>query len=224
MQTQQLLVPSYLQAYNHIAEAFTTQPRKTYTGYTYTNDVTTETGNTMLENFIMSRVKNDGPWLSFGTPNGEMPNIVSARKQTGFNTALYSFEGQTGNYNIKDLNKPMVKPVRTGGLLLGLKPKRPSQMQINSLGEFLFWRKEPCAFVHINCESFSSTITVLNSLYSNNRIVSGTIILFDNKHHLQLLKTMNTGCLQHLWQQPQVEIPASVVQTTVWNGIAIRQW
>ncbi|MBW4888736.1 hypothetical protein KXQ82_03380 [Mucilaginibacter sp. HMF5004] len=223
MQAQQLLVPSYFQAYTNFTEAFKTQRHNAPPKYYDIADEELANNNTQLENHIVNQVKTDGLWLSFGTPKTDAPNFLGADKQNQPAGKLFSFAGPAGNYDIQDINKPEVTIARKGGLLLGLKPQRPEQVHISTLADFLFWKPQPCAFVHINCESYSSTITILNALYSNNRIVSGTVLLFDSKLHLQLLKTMNAACFAHLWDQKQVDIPSSIVQRTNWAGVALKQ-
>jgi hypothetical protein len=223
MHAQQLLVPSYLQTYSDITEAFKIQRRATQAIYQAPYIAETTDCNAELENYIISQVYNDGLWLSFGTPKTGAPNFINTRKKLRRADQLFSFEGSPESYDIKDINKPIPKSARKGGLLLGLKPKRIEQLYISTLAEFLFWKPGPCAFVHLNCESFSSTITILNSLYSNRRIVRGTVILFDKKQHLQLFKMMKTTCFSQLWEQTTISIPSSVMAGTAWEGIALKQ-
>lgn len=47
-----------------------------------------------------------------------------------------------------------------------------------TLPDFVKEHPEPCAFIHIDCDLYSSTKTVFDTL--KNQIVSGTVIAFDD--------------------------------------------
>ena len=46
-----------------------------------------------------------------------------------------------------------------------------------TLPEFVKAHPEPCAFIHVDCDLYSSTKTIFDNL--KNQIVSGTVIAFD---------------------------------------------
>lgn len=46
-----------------------------------------------------------------------------------------------------------------------------------TLPEFIKTHPEPCAFIHVDCDLYSSTKTVFDNL--KNQIISGTVIAFD---------------------------------------------
>lgn len=46
-----------------------------------------------------------------------------------------------------------------------------------TLPEFVKEHTEPCAFIHVDCDLYSSTKTIFDNL--KNQIVSGTVIAFD---------------------------------------------
>ena len=45
-----------------------------------------------------------------------------------------------------------------------------------------------CSFIHIDCDVYSSTYTVLDELAKNNRLANGTVILFDEFYSYEKYK------------------------------------
>ena len=56
----------------------------------------------------------------------------------------------------------------------------------NTLPKFLDEHPEKCAFIHIDCDIYASTKTVLNAL--KERIVPGTVIQFDEFYNYSIWK------------------------------------
>ena len=54
-----------------------------------------------------------------------------------------------------------------------------------SLPPFLETHLEPCSFIHIDCDLYSSTTDIFQALLSAKRIVADTVILFDEFYNYQ---------------------------------------
>ncbi len=84
----------------------------------------------------------------------------------------------------------------------------------NTLPEFLEQHQESCAFIHVDCDLYSSTHTVLTLL--KDRIVPGTVIIFDefynyeNYRHHEYRALAESGIeykfIAHVANRPQAAI------------------
>jgi predicted O-methyltransferase YrrM len=59
----------------------------------------------------------------------------------------------------------------------------------DTLEDFLKEHSEPVAFVHIDTDIYSAAVYILNTLYDHGRLVSGSVILFD--------ELLNYGSYEH---------------------------
>ena len=116
-----------------------------------------------------------GLYLEFGVFKGESINVISTFKPDKIIYGFDSFEGLPEDWRY-DLRK--------GGFDVGGRlPQVNENVQLikgwfnETLPVFVKEHPEPCAFIHVDCDIYSSTKTVLNAL--RNKIVSGTIIAFD---------------------------------------------
>jgi hypothetical protein len=129
--------------------------------------------------FAVGKAHIEGLWLEFGVYKGKsLRKIAALTGQTVF--GFDSFEGlpedwvltyRKGDFSLKGrLPEGLPKNVR---LVKGEFSK--------SLPPFLSLHPEPVAFLHIDCDLYHSTRTVLTRL--QNRITAGTVILFDEFHN-----------------------------------------
>ncbi|NQW00562.1 MAG: class I SAM-dependent methyltransferase [Rhodospirillales bacterium] len=125
--------------------------------------------------FALRQVETSGLVLEFGVANGDSIRLIAdkmAQKIHGFD----SFEGLPENWAGRHEGKGHYS---TGGRL----PVVPANVVLykgwfeHTLPEFLQNNGEPVAFLHVDCDLYSSTKTAFAQLAS--RIVPGTIIVFD---------------------------------------------
>lgn len=127
--------------------------------------------------YVLSYVENvsDG-YLEFGVFNGETINIISETVTDKIVYGFDSFEGlpETWHYGF----------LKEAFSLNGNLPKVNENVRLikgwfnETLPDFVKEHPEPCAFIHIDCDLYSSTKTVFDTL--KNQIVSGTVIAFDD--------------------------------------------
>lgn len=133
--------------------------------------------------YCVSHVTLDGLWLEFGVHSGCTVCLLAeyCKEIYGFD----SFEGLPEDWVKSDyevLKKGYFNMYGNTNLVRN-KPKNVHLVKgwfNESLPPFLRVCKDKCAFIHIDCDLYSSTKTVLTLL--KDRIVSGTIILFDELH------------------------------------------
>jgi len=114
-----------------------------------------------------------GLWLEFGVYHGVTTRFIAERGRQ----PLYGFDSFQG------LPEDWRSEYPRGSFALQEIPRFPEPIQIvpgyfhETLPGFLKLHPEPAAFVHIDCDLYSSTKTVLDHLAE--RICPGTVIVFD---------------------------------------------
>jgi len=152
-------------------------------------------------NYFVHNILNigiDGLWLEFGVWIGSsakiiahlMPKQIRAAK-LGRNRILYGFDSFEGLP--EDWEDPETGEVQSEGTkgyfnLNGRVPEPPfpnikfiKGWFNETLPEFIKEHKDPIAFLHIDCDLYSSTKTIFDNLHS--QIVPGTVIMFDEIHN-----------------------------------------
>ncbi|MCC7412688.1 MAG: class I SAM-dependent methyltransferase [Gammaproteobacteria bacterium] len=128
-----------------------------------------------LHRLALERVEVDGLYLEFGVKKGGSIRGIAARTRAivhGFD----SFEGLPEDWAGTSLRKGKFS---TGGRL----PKVPANVTLHpgwfddSLPRFAAEHAGPVAFMHVDCDLYSSTRTVFANLGA--RLVPGTVIVFD---------------------------------------------
>lgn len=118
----------------------------------------------------------DGLLLEFGTWRGESINFFSSRLTTETFYGFDSFEGLKENWRGHSYAKGHFN-------LQGALPKVNPNVKLikgwfdETLPGFLEQNKQKIKFLHVDCDTYESTKTILDLL--TDRIVPGTLILFD---------------------------------------------
>ena len=132
-----------------------------------------------LIDYAAQNVTLEGLWLEFGVYKGK-----SIRKIAGHTRAdIYGFDSFEG------LPEDWVLSYCRGDF--SLQGRMPADLPANvkllkgrfceTLPAFLEIHAQPVAFLHVDCDLYSSTKTVLTCL--RNRLTAGSIILFDEFHN-----------------------------------------
>lgn len=128
-----------------------------------------------LLGYALSKVENNlDLYLEFGVFEGESINYISKKIYPKMIYGFDSFEGLPENWR-PGFDK--------GTFRLENLPKTEKNTSLvkgwfnETLPKFLEENNNNCAFIHIDCDLYSSTVTVLNLL--KGKIVKGTIIVFD---------------------------------------------
>ena len=121
----------------------------------------------------------DGLFMEFGVAGG---NTVTKIANANPGKKIYGFD------SFKGLPEPWEFHPR-GLFVRDAPPEVPDNVELvigmfqDTLGSFLAAHQEPVAFVHIDCDLYSSTKFVLERLHS--RFVEGTVIAFDEVYNLK---------------------------------------
>lgn len=124
--------------------------------------------------YALSQVMNTGLYLEFGVYSGTTINYIAKVKK---DSIIYGFDSFLG------LPEDWRTGFEKGTFARADIPEVESNVTLikgwfhETLPEFLTMSKEKCAFIHIDCDLYSSTKCVLNIL--KERIVKGTVLVFD---------------------------------------------
>lgn len=127
-----------------------------------------------LLTYALSQVAIKGMFLEFGVFSGTTINHISAVKSDEKIYGFDSFEGlpeawRSGFYKGIFATKKLPEVRSNVELIKGWFNE--------TLPEFIKVHKEQCAFIHIDCDLYSSTKCIFDIL--RNQIVDGTVIVFD---------------------------------------------
>lgn len=129
-----------------------------------------------LMDLALSRVRVDGYYLEFGVFKGASLRYI-ARKLDA-NTKVYGFDSFEG------LPEDWIHNVKGTFSVQGKLPRVPSNVTLvkgyyqDTLEDWLEDNTQKVAFLHVDCDIYSSTHTIFNSL--KGRLQKGTVILFDD--------------------------------------------
>ena len=118
----------------------------------------------------------DGMYLEFGVATGNTLREIAAHAPSG--KTVYGFDSFSG------LPGDWTGHVETAGAFKQKAiPKVPGNVQLirgyfeDSLPDFMKANQGPVGFVHIDCDLYSSTVTILDNI--GDRLQPGTHVLFD---------------------------------------------
>ncbi len=116
----------------------------------------------------------EGLWLEFGTGSGTTTRMLCEARKAGCVYTFDWFKGLPGDWGDR---------FKKGSFQFDPPVDLPSNCRIinglfeDTLGSFLEEHVEPADLVHIDCDIYASTKTVLDKL--TDRLVPGTVIVFD---------------------------------------------
>ena len=129
-----------------------------------------------LTQFALGEIRASGHYLEFGVFSGGTIRFIAKHARTATIHGFDSFEGLPGAWSGFSLPS---RAFDAGGRF----PRVPGNVRLykgwfdESLPKWLAVNPGPVAFMHIDCDLYSSTQTIFSLL--SERIVPGTVILFD---------------------------------------------
>ncbi len=135
-----------------------------------------------LVRYALGQADKPGLTLEFGVGRGKSMRWIAPRVE-GTVHGFDSFEGIQEHWNGNPIGSFAQKKL----------PKVPDNVEFHvgyfdaTLPGFLAAHPEPVAFLHVDCDLYSSTVTIFDAL--GNRLQPGAVILFDEYYNF------------HRWQQ-----------------------
>lgn len=136
-----------------------------------------------IRNYYLNNITIDGLFLEFGVFEGDSINLIAKKFKNKTIHGFDSFEGLPQDWDGSFYDKEYFN-------LKGELPKVEKNVILHkgwfedTIPEFIKSNKDNIAFLHIDCDLYSSTKTVFDLI--GNRIQKGTIIQFD-----EFLNTVN---------------------------------
>ena len=146
-----------------------------------------------LVKYALEQISKDGLHLEFGVGRGKSMRWIAAEID-GVVHGFDSFEGIQEHWNGNPIGAFAQKQM----------PKVPDNVEFHvgyfdsTLPAFLESHAEPIAFLHVDCDLYSSTVTIFDAL--GERLQAGTIVLFDEYYNF------------HRWQQHEFKAFQEFVQ------------
>ncbi|MBR6889060.1 MAG: class I SAM-dependent methyltransferase [Selenomonadaceae bacterium] len=125
--------------------------------------------------YVLDKANVSGGYLEFGVFQGESINFISSVLPNKIIYGFDAFEGLPEDWRYDSRKGDF----NAGGNL----PRVNKNVRLvkgwfeDTLPDFVKAHPEPCAFIHVDCDLYSSTKTIFDNL--KNQIVSGTVIAFD---------------------------------------------
>tara|TARA_A100001201_G_C4087399_1_gene200969 strand:+ start:1210 stop:1935 length:726 start_codon:yes stop_codon:yes gene_type:complete len=130
--------------------------------------------------YCIDHVTVDGIWAEFGVYKGTSSKYLSEMRKEKFPNLKSDFHGFDSFEGLPE--KWSGTKSKKGTFNTGIVPSIPGVTFHkgwfkNTIPNFLEKNKENFAFIHVDCDIYSSTVDIFNNI--KNRIIPGTVILFD---------------------------------------------
>jgi hypothetical protein len=173
--------------------------------------------------FCISQVSINGLWLEFGVGKGSTIDFIADNAYGRTIVGFDSFEGLPEDWKMSDTLTYLKGHYALSGTIPPLKSKNVKLIRgyfQDTLPDFLERNDQPCALVHIDCDLYSSTLYVLNTLYAKGKLVKGTIILFDEIYNYQYFENHEFKAFQEFFSTTGIDYTwiAHTSSPVVWNG------
>lgn len=173
--------------------------------------------------YCLSQVTLNGLWLEFGVGKGTTIDFIAENNDNHTVIGFDSFEGLPEDWKMSDTLTYLKGHYNLSGTIPPLKSRNVRLMRgyfEETLPDFLGRNDQPCAFVHMDCDLYSSSLFVLNSLYEHNKLVKGTVILFDELYNYQYFEEHEFKAFREFVQQHDIKYNwiAHTSSPVVWNG------
>ncbi|MDN5288887.1 MAG: hypothetical protein JWR38_5161 [Mucilaginibacter sp.] len=136
--------------------------------------------------FCINNVTVDGLWLEFGVGSGKSLSFIAEHKPANIIYGFDSFHGLPDDWALSEQRIYKKSTYSRNGVAPVLAVKNAeiiTGLFTETLDSFCRLYSAKCAFIHIDCDLYSSTIEVLNTLHKHAKLIAGTVILFDELYN-----------------------------------------
>ncbi len=174
-------------------------------------------------NYCISEVSINGLWLEFGVGMGSTIDFIAERTYGRTVIGFDSFEGLPEDWKLSDTLTYLKGHYNLSGTIPPLKSKNVRLVRgyfEETLPDFLSRNEQTCAFVHIDCDLYASTLFVLETLHKHHKLVKGTVILFDELYNYQYFEQHEFRAFVEFFSENDLKYTwiAHTSSPVVWNG------
>jgi hypothetical protein len=173
--------------------------------------------------YCISQVTHKGLWMEFGVGMGSTINFIAQNNGGNRMTGFDSFEGLPEDWKMSDTLTYTKGRYSLHGALPAVRHKNIELIQgffSDTLPYYLQKQDDKCAFVHIDCDLYSSTLYVLDTLNKHDKLAQGTIILFDELYNYQYFEKHEFRAFKQFFHESGIDYSfiAHTESPVVWNG------
>lgn len=174
--------------------------------------------------YCISSVQINGLWLEFGVGKGSTIDYIAAKAYGQTLIGFDSFDGLPEDWKMSDTLTYLKGHYGLNGTMPPLKGNNIRLVRgifEQTLPEFLERNvNQVCAFVHLDCDLYSSTLFVLKTLHAHGKLVKGTVLLFDDLYNYQYFDQHEFRAFQEFFSSSGLKYSwlAHTASPVVWNG------
>lgn len=173
--------------------------------------------------FCIAQADIKGLWLEFGVGSGKTLSFIAQQKPDQVIYGFDSFKGLPEDWRIDDDTIYRQSKYSLNGIAPSLPHKNITLVNgyfNETLEQFVKCNNEPCSFIHIDCDLYSSTIYVLMILFNAGKIIKGTVILFDELYNYKYYEQHEFRALNEFLQNTGIKYAwiAHTESPVSWNG------
>jgi hypothetical protein len=173
--------------------------------------------------YCISQVSINGLWLEFGVGKGTTVDFIAENSHGRTIIGFDSFEGLPEDWKMSDTLTYLKGQYSLSGTIPPLKSKNVRLVRgffHDTLDDFLERNSQVAAFIHIDCDLYNSTLYVLETLHKHNKLVKGTMILFDELYNYQYFDQHEFRAFQEFFAKTGLTYSwvAHTSSPVVWNG------
>ncbi len=174
--------------------------------------------------FCISQVHLNGLWLEFGVGKGSTIDYIAGKASVQTLIGFDSFDGLPEDWKMSDTLTYLKGHYALNGTMPPVKSNNVRLVRgtfENTLPEFLERNNnQVCAFVHLDCDLYSSTLFVLNTLHAHAKLVKGTVLLFDDLYNYQYFDQHAFKAFHEFFTNSGLKYSwlAHTSSPVVWNG------
>lgn len=174
--------------------------------------------------YCTSQVTLNGLWLEFGVGKGITVDYIAKKTHGRTVVGFDSFEGYPEDWKMSDTLTYLQGQQSLNGTMPPLKSRNVVLLRgffEETLPDFLSRNTtQVCAFVHVDCALYSSTIFVLETLHAHKKLVKGTVLLFDELYNYQYFHEHEFKAFAEFFAKSGLKYQwlAHTESPVVWNG------
>ena len=173
--------------------------------------------------YCIDQVAIPGLWLEFGVGSGKSLSFIAGQKPGQTIYGFDSFMGLPEDWVLSPQRVYTKNTYSRSGIAPSLAAKN-IELVVGLFNEtvagFCATHVGNCAFIHIDCDLYSSTMDVLDGLFNAGRIVPGTVILFDEFYNYPNYKDYEYRAFEDFIQSTGLSYRwlAHTESPVEWNG------
>ncbi len=173
--------------------------------------------------YCIQQVSVHGLWMEFGVGSGKSISFIAKNCAPNIVYGFDSFEGLPEDWIFSDNKIYKKNSYSRDGVAPDIGPSNVKLIKglfEDTLSAFCDRYNKQAAFIHIDCDLYSSTFHVLETLFKKNMIAAGTVVLFDEFYNYQNYQDYEYKAFKEFTQKTKLPYKwiAHTDSFVDWNG------